>query len=107
MDRAAYNNIRLKAYYWEKQILRGREDALAQERFIHYQEQLEAAKKVLDAARAEKKAQKAAEAEKKSLEWRKNVRRRASNSTGYDSHTLAAIKRGLDDWKPSSEVAFD
>ena len=107
MDRATYNNIRLKAYYWEKQILRGQEDTLAQERFIYYQEKLEVAKKVLEDARAAKKAEKKAADEKKTLEWRKNVRRRTSSSTGYDTYTLAAIQRGLDDWKPSSEVAFD
>lgn len=106
MDRATYNTIRLKAYYWEKQILRGREDELAKSRFLQYSEQLENAKKELEAARALKRQEAAAAAARKAEEWRKNVRRRPAKEKGYDSWTLKMMEKAQKEWNPSLEISF-
>lgn len=106
MDRATYNNIRLKAYYWEKQILRGREDQKAQKQFAHYSAQLDAAKEQLAAQKEKEKAEKAEEAKRKALEWRKNVRR-ACGSKPYDAWTQNALSTSLSNWQPPTEVVFD
>ena len=107
MDKATYNNLRLKAYYWEKQILRGREDPLAQERYKHFTERLEEARAALAAAAAERKAQKAKELEKKALEWRKVIRRTPAKGMVFDTLTQIALDKSLEAWKPSLTIEFE
>lgn len=107
MDRATYNNIRLKAYYWEKQVLRGRDDPTAVELFTHYTEQFEKAKEEMEKARTAKRLQKQEAAAEAQKVWRKNVRRRITSSKGYDTWTLNALNKSLTNWNPSTEVVFD
>ena len=107
MDRATYNAIRLKAFYWEKQLLRGREDAKAQQQYAFYSAELERARELLDAQKAEKLKLRQAEAAKKEEEWRRNVRRSTGPYQAYDSWTLKMIEKSLAEWKPSLEVVFD
>lgn len=107
MDKTTYNNLRLKAYYWERQILRGREDALAQERYRHFTDRLEEARAAIAAAQAQKKAQKAEELERKALEWRKVVRRTPARGKVFDTLTQIALDKSLEGWKPTLEVQFE
>ena len=107
MDRITYNNIRLKAYYWEKQILRGRDDDLAVSRFQEYSEKLEAAKEALAAQKEDARQARLAAKEKEALAWRKNVKRRSAPNKGYDSWTLKALETSLKTWQPTLEVVFD
>jgi len=106
MDKATYNNLRLKAYYWEKQIAKGRQDLLAQQKHAYFKEMLGKAKTALEAEKAKSKAEKKAEEERKALEWRKNVRRKTTAFKGYDSITLKQLERSLENWQPNPEVVF-
>ena len=107
MNRATYNAIRLKAYYWEKQILRGRDDDVAVQKFKKYSDELETAKNTLEEEAQKKRAERQEKAAQKLLEWRKNIRRKPSATKGYDAWTLASIEKSLGDWNPSLTVSFD
>lgn len=102
MSRQSFNNIRLKAYYWEKQLLAGRDDPKALDAFSKYSAQLEAIK----AEREEQQAAKAQRrAELEATRWKKNIRRpqrilppATTLKDVYTQHLMS--------WKPSGDVSF-
>jgi len=105
--KATYNNLRLKAYYWEKQLRKGRTDEQAVAKFNNYTEQMEAAKAVVEAEKEEVRAKRQAALEERVELWRKNIRRNAGKHKAYDTITQKQIDKRIESWQPEEVVRFD